>query len=152
MDIVDKETRSRMMCGIRSAHTRPELQVRSLLHGCGFRFRLHDQKLPGKPDIVLRRHKAVALVHGCFWHGHARHLFRLPSSRPEFWRSKIARNTANDAHVTMELLDNHWRVCVIWECALKGRMRLSPEVLSQRVRTWLLSNERFCNIVEDAPS
>lgn len=86
-DIVDKATRSRMMSGIRGKDTKPEIFVRKTLHAQGFRFRLHRKDLPGHPDIVLPKYRAVILVHGCFWHGHeACHLFRLPKSRTEFWK------------------------------------------------------------------
>lgn len=138
-DTVDRETRSRMMRGIRGTNTRPELFVRRLLHAAGFRFRIHDRKLPGKPDIVLKRHRAVVLVHGCFWHGHACPLFRLPGTRRSFWKAKIARNRANDTRATGALRNGSWRVAVVWECALKGKGRLEPERLAGRLAQWLES-------------
>ena len=91
-DVVDRKTRSRMMSGIRGKNTRPELLIRKGLHARGFRFRLHDKRLPGKPDLVLPKYSAVIFVHGCFWHGHDCHLFKWPQSRREFWRKKITRN------------------------------------------------------------
>jgi DNA mismatch endonuclease (patch repair protein) len=138
-DIVDAATRSRMMRGIRGTHTRPEIAVRSLLHRAGYRFSLHSPSLPGRPDIVLRRHRAVVLVHGCFWHGHACPLFRLPGTRTEFWTAKIARNRANDHRTIAALRSSGWRVAVIWECALKGPRRLGPEKVTARLTRWLKS-------------
>src|SRR3546814_5787277 len=95
-DIVSPAKRSQMMSGIRGKDTKPELLVRRALHAKGFRFRLHVKDLPGRPDIVLRKHQAVVLVHGCFWHGHDCRYFKPPSTRPEFWLAKIGRNRAND--------------------------------------------------------
>jgi len=138
-DIVDAATRSRMMSGIRGANTRPEIQVRRILHKAGFRFRLHVRTLPGTPDIVLRRHAAVVLVNGCFWHGHDCPLFRLPRTRTEFWRAKIARNHSNDTKIFAALRDRGWRVAVVWECALKGRRRLPEETLTSRLARWIKS-------------
>ena len=109
-DTVDAATRSRMMAGIRGKNTSPEMLVLHLLHRAGFRFRIHVRTLPGKPDIVLRKHRAVVLVHGCFWHRHSCHLYRLPSTRTEFWSRKIARNKANDARTVTALRKAGWRV------------------------------------------
>lgn len=83
-DIVDPQTRSRMMAGIRGKNTRPEMLIRSGLHRLGYRYRLHGAKLPGKPDLVFAKRKAVIFIHGCFWHGHDCHLYRTPKSRTEF--------------------------------------------------------------------
>lgn len=97
VDIVDVSTRSRMMAGIKNRNTKPEILIRKLLHKKGFRFRLHVKDLPGKPDIVLPKYKALIFVNGCFWHGHINcHLFKLPATRTEFWQAKITRNQAND--------------------------------------------------------
>jgi len=123
MDVVDRATRSRMMSGIRGRNTQPELVVRSLLHARGFRFRLHVKDLPGKPDIVLPRYKAIVLVHGCFWHGHGCRLFKWPSDRAEFWRLKIERNRANDQNALTSLVEAGWRVALVWECAIRAARR-----------------------------
>lgn len=136
-DIVDAATRSRMMSGIRATNTRPEILVRSLLHAAGLRFRLHGRGLPGRPDVVLRKHRAVVLIHGCFWHGHDCPLFKMPSTRPEFWAAKIDRNRANDARALAGLRAQGWRVAVVWECALKGRQKLDPAVLGARLVRWV---------------
>jgi DNA mismatch endonuclease (patch repair protein) len=141
-DIVAPEVRSRMMSGIRGKDTKPELFVRSALHCLGFRFRLHDRHLPGRPDIVLKRYNAVVFIHGCFWHGHDCHLFKWPGSRSEFWRAKIFRNRQVDEIAVRRLADAGWRILTIWECALKGRTRLEPEKVPEAMRAWLLSHRR----------
>lgn len=139
VDVVDSETRSRMMAGIRGQNTRPEIVIRSLLHRRGFRFRLHVRDLPGKPDIVFPRHHAVIFVHGCFWHGHNCPLFRWPATRPEFWREKIGRNRANDERAVQALTASGWRVGTVWECALRGADR-NLETVGQRLADWLLGD------------
>ncbi len=140
-DIVAPEVRSRMMAGIRGKDTKPEIILRKGLHAAGFRYRLHDRSLPGKPDMVFPRHRAVLFAHGCFWHGHDCHLFRWPSSRPEFWTAKITRNREVDARNEQALAAAGWRLGIVWECALKGRTRLPlADVLEACVR-WLRSQE-----------
>ena len=140
-DIVSPETRSRMMAGIRGKDTKPELVIRRGLHRLGFRFRLHDRRLPGKPDRVFPKHNAVIFVHGCFWHGHDCHLFRWPATRREFWRQKISRNREVDARNRRALLETGWRVLEVWECALKGRdARPAASVVSSCAR-WLRSGK-----------
>jgi DNA mismatch endonuclease, patch repair protein len=136
-DIVDAATRSRMMSGIRGTNTRPERHIRRLLHRQGFRFRLHVRDLPGKPDVVLPRFRAVLFVHGCFWHGHSCPLFRLPSTRPEFWKSKIDGNRNNDRHRCAALAASGWRVATVWECALRGPNALDDAALTRIVGRWL---------------
>jgi DNA mismatch endonuclease (patch repair protein) len=96
-DVVTPDVRSRMMSGIRSTGTRPEMILRRGLHRAGFRYRLHVRNLPGKPDLVFPRYNAVIFAHGCFWHGHDCHLFKWPSTRRDFWQAKIARNRVVDA-------------------------------------------------------
>lgn len=139
-DVVDPATRSRMMSGIRGKNTKPELLIRKALHARGFRYRLHCD-LPGKPDICLPKHRAVIFVHGCFWHGHECHLFKWPSTRPEFWRAKIGRNREVDGTVENRLAEDGWRVAVIWECALKGRERLPLEDVISTCADWLNSDQ-----------
>ena len=119
-DIVDRPTRSRMMAGIRGKNTTPELAVRRELHRRGFRFRLHSRGLPGRPDIVLPKYRAVILVNGCFWHRHQCHLFKWPSTDTERWRHKLEANVVRDAENVAALGRQGWRTLVIWECALKG--------------------------------
>jgi DNA mismatch endonuclease, patch repair protein len=136
-DVVSADVRSRMMSGIRSTNTKPELFIRRALHALGFRFRLHARDLPGKPDIVLPRHRAVVFVNGCFWHGHDCHLFKWPATRREFWREKISRNALNDAAAADKLLVAGWNVATVWECATKGRTRLDSAAIAERIAEWL---------------
>ena len=136
-DIVSPETRSRMMAGIQGKNTRPELLIRKGLHRAGFRFRLHDRRLPGRPDLVLPRYRAVILVEGCFWHGHDCHLFKWPQSRPEFWKKKIEGNRARDRKNHIALLEEGWRVARIRECSLKGKTRRLPEDVIDTCAAWL---------------
>ena len=108
------------MSGIRAKDTKPELLVRSYLHRRGFRFRLHSKDLPGKPDIVLPKYRAVILVHGCFWHRHNNCKFAYnPKSRQKFWQDKFNRNVERDEEVRLALQDAGWRVMVVWECGFK---------------------------------
>ena len=120
MDVVDKQTRSRMMAGIRSKDTKAEMVVRRYLHRFGFRFRLHVSKLPGKPDIVLSKHRAVIFVQGCFWHRHSNCRYATtPSSNVEKWTEKFAANITRDARNIAALRGSGWRVFLIWECGLR---------------------------------
>lgn len=119
-DIVDKSTRSRMMAAIQSKNTRPEILLRRILHRAGFRYRLHQQQLPGTPDLVLPRYRTVIFVHGCYWHRHPRcRLAYTPKTRPEFWLQKFAGNVARDQRDTDALLSAGWRVIIVWECGLR---------------------------------
>ncbi|WP_421760318.1 very short patch repair endonuclease [Devosia sp.] len=139
-DVVDQLTRSRMMSSIRAANTQPELQIRKGLHARGFRFRLHAKDIPGKPDLILPRWHTAIFVHGCFWHGHDCHLFKMPSTRPEFWSAKIERNRTRDATVRRQLDAAGWRDLVIWECALKGKTRPAFGEVVDRTETFLRGN------------
>jgi len=145
-DIVDHKTRSRMMSGIRGKNTRPEIRIRSLLHRHGFRFRIHVDSLPGKPDIVLKRYRAVIFVHGCFWHAHHCHLFKLPSTRTEFWQKKIEGNRGRDTVNIKVLKDSGWRVLTIWECSLKGKTRLEESELVEKINGWISGKRPNCEI------
>ena len=110
-DVVSAEVRSRMMAGIRGKNTKPEMIIRRGLHARGFRYLLHDKRLPGKPDLVLPKHRAVIFVNGCFWHGHDCPLFKWPKTRKGFWRTKIARNRENDESAVIALRRSGWRCC-----------------------------------------
>lgn len=123
-DTMTPEQRSRCMAAIKSNDTKPEMLVRRFLHAKGFRYGLHNKKLPGCPDIVLRRFKTVIFVHGCFWHGHENcKYYRLPKSNVEFWQTKIDRNRTRDRREIQGLHKLGWRVIVIWECQLKTKER-----------------------------
>lgn len=119
-DTLSKEERSRVMAKIKSRDTKPEKKVRSLLFSLGFRFRLCQKNLPGKPDIVLKKYRTVIFVHGCFWHGHENcKNARIPKSNVEFWKNKIERNKQRFAEVSRQLQEQGWKVVVIWECETK---------------------------------
>lgn len=148
VDIVDPPTRSRMMAGIKGRNTKPELLIRSQLHKKGFRYRLHVKDLPGKPDIVLPKYRSVIFVHGCFWHGHQGcHLFKLPATRPEFWQEKILRNQENDHRAVELLLASNWRVCIVWECSIRGAKK-DPEKVASMIACWMSGTEPFIEIRE----
>ena len=138
-DIVDPATRSRMMAGIRSGNTRPELRLRKALHACGFRFRLHQAKLPGKPDLVLAKHRAVMFVHGCFWHRHKGcRIASTPATNAAFWAGKFARNVERDRQNLEALSALSWRTAIIWECSLRPK---DIAALIECVAVWLGSTE-----------
>jgi DNA mismatch endonuclease (patch repair protein) len=145
-DIVSPDVRSRMMSGIRGTNTKPELFLRHALHVAGFRFRLHVRNMPGTPDLVFPKYKAVLFANGCFWHGHDCHLFRLPSTRTEFWEAKINRNRQADARALSLLSDTGWRCGLVWECALKGKVRLPLVDVIEQCALWIRSNEPFLEI------
>lgn len=139
-DIVSPEKRSEMMSGIRGKDTKPEIIVRRLLHRLGYRFRLHREDLPGKPDIVLPKWRTLIFVNGCYWHGHEDcHLFRPPKSRTEFWTDKIGSNQARDTRNYAALGEAGWKVIVVWECAVSKKLRLSDEHLQATLSEALAS-------------
>jgi DNA mismatch endonuclease (patch repair protein) len=136
-DIVDRDTRSRMMSGIRGKDTKPELWLRSALHREGFRFRLHVRDIPGRPDIVLPRHGAIVLVNGCFWHGHGCPGCRVPGTNRAFWEEKIRANRKRDLRNIRACLAAGWRVAVVWECAVKRASRVAGCTLPQDLSRWI---------------
>jgi DNA mismatch endonuclease (patch repair protein) len=140
-DVVTPEIRSRMMSGIRGKNTKPEIFLRRALHGAGFRFRLHAA-LPGRPDIVLAKWRAVLFAHGCFWHGHQCRLFKWPQTRTAFWRKKISDNISRDESNIAALLASGWRVGVVWECAIRGPGRFNPDEITARCSRWLKSSRK----------
>ena len=136
-DVVDSQTRSRMMSGIKGKNTKPELTIRSALHRIGFRFRLHRKDLPGRPDVILPRYRAVILINGCFWHGHMCSLFKWPKTREDFWREKILGNVKRDQRNQSMLIEKHWRGCGIWECALRSQPPEKIEKLMKQLAEWI---------------
>jgi len=131
-----------MMSGIRGKNTKPELLIRKALFAKGFRYRLHDRQLPGKPDLVFPKYHAVIFIHGCFWHGHDCHLFKWPSTRSEFWKTKINRNREVDTQNYKKLKEDGWRILTIWECAIKGKTKLSLEKIVDASETWLKEGKK----------
>lgn len=143
-DIVSPEKRSQMMSGIRGKNTLPEMIIRKALHKLGFRYRINVRNLPGKPDLVFARYKAVIFIHGCFWHGHEDcRLFKWPSSRIEFWKTKIIRNRELDQAAVGKLLSEGWRVGVIWECSMRGKSKRTKDYIINRTTGWILSNKPY---------
>lgn len=139
VDVVDAPTRSRMMSGIRGKDTHPELTLRSALHRRGLRFRIHRRDLPGRPDIVFPSAKAVVLVHGCFWHRHPGCRFATtPSTRPEFWLDKFAKNVERDNRNMHLLGERGWGARIAWECQIRGDV----DAVADDVVLWL-RNVRF---------
>ena len=119
VDIVDTETRSRMMSNIRGKDTKPELILRRALHARGLRYRLHVKDLPGKPDLVFPKFRAVVFVHGCFWHRHPGCAkATTPATRVEFWQEKFRANVLRDQKNSERLTETGWRICTVWECEL----------------------------------
>jgi DNA mismatch endonuclease, patch repair protein len=140
-DVVSPESRSKMMSGIQGKNTKPEIRIRKALHQRGFRYRLYVKSLPGKPDLVFPKYKAIIQINGCFWHGHECHLFKWPSTRPEFWQNKIFETKERDIKNRTELEKAGWRVLTIWECAVKGKNRLNFETLIEIIGEWLSENQ-----------
>ena len=147
-DVFDARKRSEIMASISGKDTKPELMLRKALHRIGYRYRIHDRSLPGKPDIVFRRFNAVVFVHGCFWHGHDCPLFRMPSSNEQYWKEKINNNRRRDAQVNSQLLEKGWRILTVWECSLKGKTRLNFDSLISAIEAWLISESNFLEIRE----
>jgi DNA mismatch endonuclease, patch repair protein len=138
MDTVDQKTRSRMMARIKSKDTAPEMIVRKGLFARGLRYRLHDNRLPGRPDLIFPKYRAIIQVHGCFWHGHEScNLFKPPSSNESYWTPKIARNRANDERALTQLRELGWRVRVVWECQLKRQSEAAREALLDELAQWV---------------
>lgn len=132
------------MSGIKCKNTKPEIMVRKKLFSDGFRYRLNNTDLPGKPDIVLKKYAAVIFVNGCFWHGHTCRYFVWPKSNQEFWKKKILGNKQNDKIVHEKLFGLGYRVCVVWECVTRDKIRFSYAM--EALETWLCSNDSFLEL------
>ena len=128
IDPLSEEERRERMARVKSKDTKPELLVRQLVHGMGFRYRLHDKKLPGKPDLVFRKKQKVIFVHGCFWHQHGCNQYRMPKSRVEFWEPKLQQNVLRDDRNRSLLKEMGWGILTIWECELKDRAKITNKI------------------------
>ena len=135
MDTVDKKTRSRIMASVAQKDTGAEMRLRRILHRQGLRYRLHDRRLPGSPDIVFPRFKSVVFVHGCFWHRHNCKYSTEPSSNKDFWDTKFKDNKERDARNIEALKKSGWRVLIVWECEIKY---MTDSVLYERVSKFLM--------------
>ena len=143
-DNVSKERRSEIMSNVKSSDTKPELIVRKFLFANGFRFRLHDKNLPGKPDIKLTKYKTLVFIHGCFWHGHENcSIYVMPKTNKKFWYEKIDKNISRDKKRVVKLRKMGWHVYTIWECDLKPKRQIKTlESLKNRI----LKNENYSKI------
>ena len=134
------------MSSVRQRDTKPEMLLRRALHARGLRYRLHDHRLPGSPDLVFPRFTAVVFVHGCFWHAHVGCKFAtVPSTRPEFWRNKLEANRSRDERAQVALREQGWRVLIVWQCSLKGRAMAGDEC-ALLVEAWLRSDSGYAEI------
>ena len=146
MDTVNKATRSRIMSNVGQKNTRPERLLRSALHRAGLRYRLHRRDLPGTPDLVFPRFRAVVFVHGCFWHSHGCYKSTIPKTNRDFWDRKFRANRERDERKHQQLRQRGWRVLVVWECSLMGKHSLNPEDVIKLIQTWLKSSISAQNI------
>lgn len=137
MDTITPEARSALMSRIRSKNTKPEVTVRSILHAMGYRFRLHKKDLPGRPDIVLPRHKKIVLVQGCFWHGHNCKLASKPKSNSDYWSKKISGNKERDNVNSAALRNCGWEILELWECEIRRN-----DNLEERLRKFMSCSNR----------
>lgn len=137
-DVLTPAQRHRNMAAIHSASTKPELMLRQALWRLGFRYRVNDKKLPGKPDIVLLKYRTVIFIHGCFWHGHKDcKNYTVPKTNTEFWVAKVARNQERDQEVWRKLEAKGWSVIIVWECQLK---KASLDITVKRVAAEIVQN------------
>ncbi|MBN1007004.1 very short patch repair endonuclease [Amphritea pacifica] len=139
-DVHSSDIRRKNMQAIKAQNTKPELWLRRHLHAAGFRYRVNAKELPGKPDLVLPKYKAVIFVHGCFWHAHDCHLFKLPATRTDFWKAKLNGNKNRDQRQKALLEKQGWRVLTVWECAIKGKTRIPETELLKHISSWLKAN------------
>lgn len=138
VDVVSADTRSRMMSGIRSKGTKPEMVVRRALFAAGYRFRLHRRDLPGVPDVALPGRRVAIFVHGCFWHMHAGCMnAKLPATRTDFWQAKLESNVDRDRCAVEALRSAGWRVLVVWECSTRDSTAVVA--LPVLLATWIES-------------
>ena len=145
-DVVTTAKRSEMMAGIKGKNTKPEITIRKALHRMGFRYKLHDKTLPGKPDLVFPKYNAVIEINGCFWHLHNCHLFKWPGSRKEFWEEKLTKNKERDQRNREELKAKDWRLLVVWECSIKGKSKLPLERVLTTCESFLKGEQNYHEI------
>ncbi len=136
-DIHASDVRSKNMRAIRSKDTKPEIKLRKLLHGQGFRYRVAPSNLPAKPDIYLPKYNAVILINGCFWHAHSCSLFKTPQTRKNFWVDKLRNNVIRDERKIRALNELGLRVLVVWECCLSGKEALPDAVILRETIRWI---------------
>ena len=145
-DVHDKATRSKNMRAIGTRNTAIEKRMAGLLDGLGLNWQAQDSRLPGRPDFSLEDYRCVIFTHGCFWHHHDCYLFKVPATRTDFWLQKIDANAARDRRDIALLAAQGWRVLVVWECALRGREKLTDAALSERLEEWICGGEGCAQI------
>lgn len=145
-DVHDKATRSKNMRAIGTQNTAIEQRMAQLLDILGVRWQAQDAALPGRPDFTLADYRCVIFTHGCFWHHHHCYLFKVPATRTDFWLTKIGANVARDHRDRKRLEDDGWRVLVVWECALRGREKLSDSALCERLEEWICGGDGSAQI------
>ena len=138
--------RSKNMAAVKGKNTSPELKIRKLLHSYGYRFTLNNKHLPGNPDIVMKKHNTVVFIHGCFWHLHNCYKSTLPKTNSSFWKQKLEANKLRDQENIEKLEALGWRIVVIWECALKGKLKVSDDEVINRVSAWLKTSKPLLDI------
>jgi DNA mismatch endonuclease (patch repair protein) len=141
MDLHTPEQRRFNMSRVRSKDTGPEMLLRTALYARGFRYRLHYRELPGRPDLVFPRLRAVMFINGCFWHGHGCSRSKLPATKREFWTAKIAANQVRDQRNIDELIKAGWKTLVVWECSLRGPTRKPLDEVLDTIARWLRSGD-----------
>nr|WP_318381195.1 very short patch repair endonuclease [uncultured Enterobacter sp.] len=145
-DVHDHATRSKNMRAIGTRDTAIEKRLAVLLGALALEYRVQDAGLPGKPDFVIDAYNCVIFTHGCFWHHHHCYLFKVPATRTDFWLGKIGKNVQRDRRDTALLIEQGWRVLVVWECALRGRQKLSDRDLEERLEEWICGGGRHAQI------
>lgn len=145
-DVHNKATRSKNMRAIGTRDTAIEKRIAGLLTSIGFEFRVQDATLAGRPDFVIDAYQCIIFTHGCFWHHHDCYLFKVPATRTDFWLEKIGRNVERDKRDVSQLYAQGWRVLIVWECALRGRMKLNDVELTERLEEWICGGGQAAQI------
>lgn len=148
-DYLNSDQRSKLMSRVKNRDTKIETILRSLLHRRGFRFRKNVTNLPGRPDIILPKYKAVVFVHGCFWHGHGNcNKGRLPSTKIDFWQKKISENKTRDEETKKQLFTADWRVAVVWECSFRNKTQQAITI--EQLCDWINSDSSYFEIPHES--
>lgn len=145
-DTLTPEQRKLCMSSVKGVDTGPELLIRKVLFKKGFRYILHDKRLPGKPDLVFPKYHSIIFIHGCFWHQHDCQAFSWPKTNKQFWRKKLNRNRELDQKNFQKLQNEGWYILTIWECALKGKGRKPFDKLIDQISDWLVYGTRNLEI------
>lgn len=152
-DIFNKKTRSRVMACVKNKNTAPEIAIRKALFARGLRYRLHDENLPGRPDLIFKKWGAIIFIHGCFWHRHDCKYAALPATNKKFWTQKLTGNALRDKEAVKKLTQAGWRVKIVWSCMLKNRKEIDSEKTVDAIVEWILlsgreknKNKKSCSI------